>query len=368
MLKRILPLILTLTFLSSNIFAAGPKLKLNGKIDFRFIKMHHNAELLPKNKVTNMQPNMGFDSTVNVIADASNKTDYGLTYGARVNLQTSARNNRSTASHIYLTTKDYGKIELGSDKTAAAKMKITSTSNAAATGGGWDAYVKSDPMNTKTEYIVSWAGFLDQKVRPGGKKNNAEYSRKITYYTPEFSGWQIGVSYIPDSDNRGYARPSSNDNTFSEEAKVHFVDALSMAVSYKKDINNDWGFRGAVAVEKASEVVPLSVTTPPRAAGAAAVTTKYKLSTLNNYTVGAEVKYQNLSLATSYGNYMKSCTNEEYDVNGRSTQIYGATVKYILDKKLSVSLGGFKSKHKGNDFSSATLAADYKIASGILPY
>lgn len=357
MVNRFLPLVFIPVFIFSDAIAGGPKLKLTGKMDVRFIDMRHNAALSYKNSLTPMKPHDGFDSNLNVAAEVSNKSDSGLVYGARINLETTARNNRGTSSHIYITT-DYGKIEFGSDKSAVAKMKITSTSNAAGTAGGWDMYVKSDPASTSTEYITGWSGFLDQKSRGSGSKNNAEFSRKITYYTPVISGWQVGVSYIPDTDNRGYDVPSSTDNV--TVSKVRFVDAIAAAVFYSKKIDSDLSFRSAVAYETAKSV-PLSITS-------GGTKNSYKLSRLSNYTIGSEVKYKDFSLAASYGNYMKSCTNKDLDIIDRNTNLYGATAKYIWDKKLSVSLGGFVSKHKGSKFSSATLAADYAIMPGILPY
>lgn len=339
----------------SNSYASDLKVKLNGKLDFQSIIYNHDS---PNTPLTPLSEHMAFNSSANIIANASNQTDFGLIYGAMVNLKTTNRNSRATASGLYLTT-DYGKYELGSDKTALSKMRITSFSNAAATGGGVDSLINSDPKKTNTLYITGWANFLDAKTRPSGKSHNAEYSRKITYYTPEIAGFQMGISYIPDSTNRGYKtlgeETESEVKTNNQRYKIHFLDGLAGGISYKKQYSNDLSMRSAIVLEKAKTI---SDKKNP---------SNIKFSNLKNYVVGTEVKYKKFSLAASFGDYLKSVTNKNINTIGRNTKLYGATARYNIDK-LSMSIGQFRSTHYKNKFFSTTVAMDYKIAPGILPY
>ena len=80
------------------------------------------------------------------------------------------------------------------------KMNITGYSNASATGGMWDAWVAPDIRNNKIQYVTNSGNFLDTKTR---NLDKVEYSRKILYYTPKISGFQLGVSYVPDTVNDG---------------------------------------------------------------------------------------------------------------------------------------------------------------------
>lgn len=348
-------LILFFSIFYSSSHASEMQVKLNGKLDFQSIIYHHDS---PNTPLSPLRENMAFNNSANIIANASNKTDCGMVYGAMINLKTTNRNSRATSSGIYLTT-NYGKYEFGSDKSALSKMKITSFSNAAATGGGVDSLINSDPKKTNTLYITGWANFLDAKTRPSGKSHNAEYARKITYYTPEIYGFQMGISYIPDSTNRGYKTVGENTEaevkTNNQRYKIHFIDAIAGGISYKKQYSDDLSMRSSVVFEKAKTV---SDKHNP---------TDIKFSNLKSYVVGSEVKYKQFSLAASFGDYLKSVTNKNINTLGRNTKLYGATARYNIDK-LSMSIGQFRSTHYTNKFRSTTVAMDYKIAPGILPY
>lgn len=338
-----------------NASANDMHLKLNGRLDFQSIIYHHDS---PDTPLSPLKETMAFNSSANIIANASNQTDYGMVYGAVVSIKTTNRNSRASSSGIYFTT-DYGKLELGSDKSALAKMRITSFSNAAATGGGVDGLINSDPKKTNTLYVTGWANFLDAKARPSGKSHNAEYSRKITYYTPEIKGFQIGVSYIPDSTNRGYktlgGQTESEVKTNSQRYKIHFIEGVACGITYKNKYSESLSTRTAFVFEKAKSV---SNSQNP---------TDIKFSNLKNYVLGTEIKYKDFSIATSFGDYLKSITNDTINTLGKKTKLYGATARYNIDK-LSMSLGQFRSTHYKNKFRSTTLAMDYKIAPGILPY
>ncbi len=331
------------------------QVKLNGKLDFQSITYHHDSHA---SQLSPLRKTFAFNNSASVVAKVSNKIDSGMTYGAMVNLRTTNRNNRSTSSGLYLVT-NYGKLEFGSDKSAAAKMKISSFSNAAATGGGVDSFINSDPRKTNTLYITGWANFLDAKIRPSANKHNAEYARKITYYTPDISGFQMGISYIPDSTNRGYksfhSDSESSVKTQHQKYKVHFIDGVAAGISYGKKYSSDFSMRSSIVFEKAKTVSDKKNPTDA------------KFSNLKNYVIGTEIKYQNFSVAASFGDYLKSATNDVVNNLGKKTHIYGVTVRYDINK-LSMSLSGFRSHHYTNKFSSATLAMDYKIAPGILPY
>lgn len=337
---------IALIFLSSTSYGSDVKVKFNGKIDFQAGFSNHSDKNASPISIVNKDS--ALNSTANFAADASNSLDSGVVYGAKINLQTSTRNNRSTSSHLYLTS-GAGKFEFGSDKTVYNKMRISSFSNAAATGGGIDTWLKNNP---NVGYSATWSNYLDGKIRPAGALNNAEFARKITYYTPTVYDFQFGISYIPDTQNRGFRALDDTSHKDADVVKIHFKNAIAAGATYNKQISDDLKLRTAVVYEKGKTISLPS--------------DKSKRSNLKTYTIGAELSYKDFSIASAFSNYLKSATlaSEPY----RNTKTYGLTGRYNHPSKVSTSLGYYTSTAQGNKYSSFTLASEYKIMPGLLPY
>lgn len=106
-----------------------------------------------------------------------------------------------------------GKIEVGSDKSAEDKMKITGYSVSCGVGNGWDSVIVPSADKNLVAYVVNFYTFLDAKTRTTMK---SDYSRKISYYTPKFTlnknnSLQFGISYIPDTSNSGHGEIYANE-------------------------------------------------------------------------------------------------------------------------------------------------------------
>ena len=206
--------------LTSTAYASDVKVKLAGKLDVQAGFSKHSDKGAANTSI--LSKNSALSTTANIVADASNTLDSGLVYGAKINLHTSTRNNRSASSHLYITSAA-GKFEFGSDKSVYNKMRITSFSNAAATGGGADAWLKN---NADIGYSAAWSNYLDGKIRPAGNLNNAEFARKITYYTPTFYNFQFGISYIPDTQNRGFRTFNDTTHADAKTAPLYFKNGI----------------------------------------------------------------------------------------------------------------------------------------------
>lgn len=332
--------------LASTSYASDVKVKLSGKLDVQAGFSKHSNNKADNTSV--LSKNSALSTTANIVADANNTLDSGLVYGAKINLHTSTRNNRSASSSLYITS-SAGKFEFGSDKSAYNKMRITSFSNAAATAGGADAWLKND---ANIGYAAVWSNYLDGKIRPSGNANNAEFARKITYYTPTFHNLQFGISYIPDTQNRGFRSFNASPNTHAGIAHIQFKNAIATGLTYNYQFNDDLTAKAAVVYEKGKTI--------------ALATDASKRSNLKTYTIGTEVTYKDASIAAAVSDYMKSATlaSEPY----RNTKTYGITGRYNHPSKISTSLGYFTSTAQGNKYSSVTLASEYKIMPGLLPY
>lgn len=357
MLIRKSLLIASIITLTTNAYANDPKVKLNGKLDFQAGFSKHSNKAASNSSV--LSKNSALNTTANIIADASNTLDSGLVYGAKINLHTSTRNNRSASSHLYLIS-SAGKFEFGSDKSAYNKMRISSFSNAAATGGGIDAWLKN---NDDIGYAATWSNYADGKMRPSGNANNAEFARKITYYTPKFYNLQFGISYIPDTANRGFRAFSALPSKHAGITYLNFKNVITTGVTYDHKFSDDLKAKFAIVYEK-GKTVPLSVPNPNDPENPFRDETKR--SNLKTYTIGTEITYKDFSVAASFSDYMKSATlrTEPY----RNTKTYGITGRYNHPSKISTSVGYYTSTAQGNKFSSVTLATEYKIMPGLMPY
>ena len=163
MIKQLSLLLLLITSACYTAAAGSPTLRLKGSADMQAGYYTHTESQGAKN-VSAYYDRFGLYNGASFYGDASNDTESGVTYGARIGINTSARSMRNTSSFMYFIS-DYGKLELGSYKSAMNVMKITGYSNACATAGLWDTWMKTDPANRGGIYITNTGGFVDQKTR-----------------------------------------------------------------------------------------------------------------------------------------------------------------------------------------------------------
>jgi len=333
------------------------KIKMNGGFEFQSGHNSNNSKQQKHKYISGNRKDFAFDTSANLNLDVHNEVENLFKYGAKIGLETTSRNDRRAASSLYFIS-DYGKVELGSEKSANAKMKITASSVSCATGGGWDSWATL-PLNANyVSYISNNGGFLDAKTR---EMTKAEYSRKVTYYTPEYKGFQAGISYIADTTNAGYStlsQPIYHAPVRLSPYYHSFRDGLAYGITYTHKFDKELRAKTSFVGEKA-KVDSFSKSSKQRV--------KVKLKDLNTYTLGAEVHYNQYSLAGSYGNYLKSITSNSSNTKERDSNIYSLAGRYKYNK-LATSLSLFKSDHQKNGLQAITLGAEYKAAPGLLPY
>ena len=376
---------LLITFASATLLASTSSADITTKISGTYeaqavyLKQGRKDAVEGNKKFTNAQKHYGFDTSAGVKIVVENETDAGLKYGAQIGLETTSSISRAAPSFIYIESNS-GRFEIGSGKTAAGTMKITGFAPCCATAGGWDSYAVLDPAKRGIQYVTGFGDFLGSKVRASGK---TEYARKITYYTPKFYGFQVGVTYIPDTSNAGYA--SMTDNTKHEKVSglytkldadkkpmadvIDVKNGVSLGVTYEKQVNPDLSFKIAATGESGSPVSKSSTAAKIEDAGRSADKIgNVKLKKLRAYTVGTEVTYKRLTVAGSYGNYMKSFTSIAQDGDKRSTHLYSVGAGYKFNDSWSASTYHFGSNNKGNKVNSTGIAVDYTAITGLRPY
>lgn len=359
--KFLIPLLVT-----SNVAIADSdlKVKLSGGFDFQAASYDDDS---PKETrlISNNKKGFGFYSTADVAVNIENRLDEDTAFGGKIALQTTTRNNRKNPSMIYFESKA-GKMEFGSDKSAVAKMKVTGGSSAVAAGGAWDSYAKTYVrQEKKLTYLTNSGNYTDSKIR---ELNTVEYARKITYFTPKWNGVQLGVSYTPDTSNSGDAKVKDADKLGKHVTNIHSAysfdlkDAISWGANYENTFNGGLGVKLALVGETA-KVVP-KVIKPANATPGA------KFKNLESYTAGAQFKYSGFSLSAAYGDYKKSFSSAEIDINsGKKISWYDVGLGYRCDKTgMGVSVMHFASNMRKNKVDATTIGIDYNGIRGLLPY
>ncbi len=342
------------------------EVKLKGAFDFRAGSISTNG---PKkvstaagkrvDRISKNHKDFAFATTAFLGLEATNTLEDGFVYGAKLGIETTTKSSRAFQSCLFMEG-DYGRLEMGSAKSPASSMRITPYSIAAGPGGDWDSWAKPDPTseeNRQVPYVTGFSNFLDQKLRSSGK---VEYSRKVTYYTPEAYGLRMGLSYIPDTSNVGYAGVYDSSVQHSPVySKYHFYvkNGIAAGLTYNKELTEDVkiklsavGETGKVVAEKKKNVV---------------ASVDHDFGYLKTYNIGAQLDYKNISFATSYADHLNSLTQK--DELNKGTKIYGFSTRYKWEK-ISASIAYIASSHKNNKIKAVTIGTDYKMAPGLKPY
>ncbi len=178
--------------------------------------------------------------------------DTGLTVGVRFEMNTDRNDSDTDESYAYFSG-DWGRVNAGSEDGAAFLLQVAAPS-ADDNYDGIRQYIS--PFNYAEGVVGAVNIDYGDDNLPGGSGGNADTAvsvtgalegrttfdyaqdptannEKITYLSPIFSGFQAGVSYIPDSDNG-----SSNSIGFDTEATTGLGDGFEGAVRYSGSYND----------------------------------------------------------------------------------------------------------------------------------
>ena len=354
-MKKILG-VAALSLLCTSALAGDVNVKMRGAFDFQF-GYKKQSKLLDKKTgkyVSANKKNYAFDTDAGLMAEISSEAN-GVNYGGRIVVKPTARRTTSSSysgSHIFVEH-SAGRLELGTDYNAASKMQITGYDIAAATGDDWSNFV-GDNYNGAS-YLETVDFFVDNLKKDG------EASRKITYFTPEVYGLTLGVSYIPDTANTGDGALNATNTDLGVKQKdfgrkMHVKDAFAGGLSWKYNVGST-SVQVAATGEYGSPAEKKFVNNGKN----------YKVRKLSSYNIGAKVKYDQFSVAGSYGNWNKSFLAKGLDDKKNNTKFYTAAVAYNQGP-IGASVTMFNSKHRTNKLRAITVGTDYKLMPGLKPY
>ncbi len=142
--------------------------------------------------------------------------DNGLTFGVNVQLEAETTGDTIDEQFAYVEG-SFGRILIGDENSAPYLMVPGIMSN----GLGIDS---GDGDNYITGYDFA------QSTTNGNFARDDNDSNKLTYFTPRFSGFQVGVSYIPDHAQDSDNPPNGADGTRD--------DGFAIAANYKQSFGD----------------------------------------------------------------------------------------------------------------------------------
>ncbi len=202
--------------------------------------------------------------------------------------------------------------------------------------------------------------------------DGVEDATKISYYTPRIEGLQLGISYAPNSNNRGFTA-----NTVRDVNAIRIQNIVSFGANYSEYFDN-LGFAISATGEKGEVKNSKSQFGVER-------------NDLSSYDIASTIEYFGFSFGASYGSWGKSLTPKngiyscEYDqstplaaqnCNAMGGKIvskfdnpfyYSAGIAYQIGPA-ATSLTGLRSKFQNNDFQAISLGLDYKLKKNLMPY
>lgn len=370
-------------------------LKINALFDFAAGTRWQGGKIKrSEKKLTAHNTKMFFGSNASVIANIEQKTD-DLTYGAKIVINTTAAPKMSATyngSHLYIQSDDFGQVQAGAPFNVNHSMLIDAGSVAAnMAGASWLTFMATNPQDLAGFSINNEDFYLSEFRSTNLAAINREPSRKINYYTPKINGFQLGVTWAPDTTNGG-----SDKNTAAKAynaQKVQYIDgtgttqsyhvrrgatnAFALGATYEQQVNEDTSWKVALTGEfgKAIQAAAYADTDEVIDPSAVNNTTDkiligdHKLKNLKAYNIGAQVVSGKYSYALSYGDLGKSFTsnNDAQFSKSRRSYFYSAAVAYT-EGQMKVSLtyrGSSTLKNVANVFA---LGSDYQFKEGLQGY
>lgn len=327
--------------------------------------------------------------------------DYGFKYGAFVELNANSTynswNNDLNSKQAYIYGESLlGKVEIGNTLGASQKMKVDASTFARATGGINGKYlnfINLPSISASTSAInplfilipelpTAHGGYAtgfnnvnyfcdfngDGVISAGtdevacyDERSNENYrlnfeeiqnATKISYYTPEILGFQAGVSYTPDTGNKGTSGYLSSKLDTGDLDQVIEYGASFTQTIYGLGISLSFTGENGKTESK-------STTEPYRAFR----------KNLQAYQYGGNLTFWGLTIGGSIGNWNQSMFYKDKSLNANNGDgkyyTYGLAYEF---GPVNVSFGAFNSEFQKNEYKAYSVGADYKVAKGFLPY
>ena len=351
----------------------GTKMSITGSIDSKLVNTHQRDAFRYKNPSDNSKDKLGNN---NIATDAyinfniKGEVKDGLKYGGLVKLNANTSksrkevylkdNERSVAEQVMaFLESDYGRVEVGNYIGVSESMKVNAGTFASATGGingdaqyYWNPKTADGNDGTKSKFLQT-ANLTTNELGTFGLRGvNAA---KLNYYTPEFSGFRFGATFIPNT--KAFGAASQVAGLTEDKDKIGFKNVFEAGLSYTTEVK-EVGVKLAAASQFGKNQNDAN-------------------KNLRAFEFGTNLSYKGFTVGSSYGDWGKYNVVKDKASEFGKTKYWTAGVGYA-NGPLSVSLTHLQSK-KGdtnstnnkatfNKLRNAVLGVDYKVAPGVLPY
>lgn len=325
--------------------------------------------------------------------------DYGFKYGAVFELNANSTQNswnndtNSTKSYIYGES-FLGKFEVGNELGVSKKMKVDASTFARAAGGINGKYLNYINLPSSQDqdsplfilipelptshggYAVGFNNLLylcdingDGNIIGTNETDcyaeNAnenfqlnlqkmENATKVSYYTPEIAGFQLGVSYTPDTGDKGTSGRLSSKLDTGDLESVFEYGATFKQTFYGIDL----------ALSATGESGNSQTKTGNNTIGYIE-----KRENLAAYQFGGKISYFGLTVGGSIGNWQNSLnyipTTGSPDEEDGTYQTIGLAYEF---GPVNASIGYFSSEFQKNQYEAYSIGIDFKVAKGFMPY
>lgn len=280
------------------------------------------------------------DTEIHVqVSGSTDSFDYGAVIELNADISDDANNDGGNAdkAFIFVENDGFGRVELGGNSGASETLEVDASNIARATGGidgDWHRYVNTGNTIIRPNLNTS-ADWADADAE------------KITYYTPRFSGVQLGASYIVDTNNGSTTAVSNLNNDGGYEG------VFAGGINYEGNINENVGLEAALVGEYGQSEQLAGV----------------DREDLRSWSAGLGVNFAGFSLAGNYadlgdsGAFVGTDADQTYWSLGAAYENgpFGLSATY-LDSSADYGVAG------SADLKNLSFGADYQLAPGFVPY
>ena len=319
----------------------------------------------------------------------------GVKYGAvakvEFNFNSDHRDEHPNLDQVFIYSEgDFGQVEFGNFFAVNQKMKVGPASFARGAGGINGKYLENVnlPMfagmpnsNTKlprsillAQSPIGHGGYAKSFYRRGadnnyvsGTRDYSDYYRsnfralkdnsfdgmedavKISYYSPVIEGFQLGLSYTPNSNNEGITSQTARDLDL-----IRIENISSFGLNYHEDFDN-------VGIAISATAENGQIKNSKSLAG-------FEREDLFAYDFGASASYFGFTLGASYGSWGDSLQpkNGIYEkFSHASYYTFGLAYQF---GPIATSITSLKSSFQKNDYEAISLGLDYKLSRDFMPY
>ena len=400
--------------INSSFAAIEPEVYVGGMMNFNYL-MTDQAEAYSQNYLPidfdNSSNENGLKEDVLYAHDAYldvfalGRADNGFLYGGELQLQLNSQRQhnytyntsgvKTTAddspvigvrrSFIFFEKKKFGRFEFGDTEGPSKKMKFDASYKFGGTGGiagDWWRYINvpdfyltysnntaaSDASDVQLSSGSGNKGFIISPDLPLSHGYTPEYGAykiddtltlsRVAYYSPRISNFQFGISFAPDSGQRG---SSYYGEGFSSDGDV--INVIDWGLNYVQQFSNDFGaafsYTGEIGYSQDTTTIESDVFIQKDLMAQSLGFYAFK----GNFNISASVGMWGDSLMFVRGDLASS--NANYRDADADYMTFGLGYQFGAYK---ISFANMTSTYRQQEFSLSSVAFDYRMTKDLNLY